>query len=121
MRNLLIILMLMFGTQATASKYVCNVTAKTVCGELGCESSKILNDDFRIIDEHKRTYEIGTDQFSLAGTESSGAFIIFKVGSSGFIKISTIDAELVGLKRGQFLEVRDTFLNTITSWGICNF
>jgi hypothetical protein len=121
MRNLLIILMLMFGTQATAGKYVCNVTAKTVCGELGCESSEILNDDFRIIDEDKRTYEIGTDEFSLAGSETSGAFIFFKVGSSGFIKISTIDEELVGLKRGQFLEVRDTFLNTITSWGICSF
>ena len=49
MRNFFTILMLMFGTQATASKYVCNVTAKTVCGELGCESSKILNDDFQVM------------------------------------------------------------------------
>jgi len=111
----------MFGTQATASKYVCNVTAKTVCGKLGCESSEILNDDFRIIDEDKRTYEIGTDEFSLAGSETSGAFKIFKVGSAGFIKIITIDAEPLELKRGQFLEVRDLMLNTVSSWGICNF
>ena len=94
---------------------------KKVCAELGCESAEILNDDFRIINEQQKTYEIGSDMFSLAGSKTSGAFKIFKVGSSGFIKIITINAEPFGLKRGQFLEVRDTMLSTISSWGVCSF
>ena len=121
MRTFLTIIMLIFATQTMADKYECNVTAKSVCGELGCESTKILNDDFRIINEEQKTYEIGSDKFSLGGSETSGAFKFFKVGSSGFIKIITIDAEPLGLKRGQFLEVRDFMLTTISSWGICSF
>ena len=121
MRTILTILTLMFATQTMAEKYVCNVTAKSVCGELGCESAEILNDDFRIIDENQKTYEIGSDKFSLVSSETSGAFKIFKVGSAGFIKIITIDAKPLELKRGQFLEVRDLMLNTVSSWGICNF
>ena len=82
---------------------------------------EILGDDFRIINEAQQTYEIGSDKFPLRGSEDSGVFKIFKVGSAGFIKIVTMDADLAGLKRGQFVEVRDTFLSAISSWGTCLF
>ena len=104
-----------------ADKYVCNITKKYVCSELGCEPSEILGDDFRIINETLETYEIGSDEFPLKGSENSGVFKIFKFGSSGFIKIVTMDVDLSGLKRGQFMEVRDIWLAAITSWGNCLF
>jgi hypothetical protein len=103
-------------------KYVCQVTKKQFCGEKECKSIKILDDDYRIIDVPTRKYHIGKDVFNLESLEHSGTFIIFKVGGVGYLKMNYLEySELTGMKRGQFLEVRDTFLSTITSWGICKF
>jgi len=121
MRYIFIILTLMLATPAMADKYVCHTIKKTACQALGCKAMEVLPDDFRIINEEQRTYEIETDKISLSSSETSGAFKIFKFGATSFIKISTIDAKAVELKRGQFLEVRDIGLLTISSWGTCKF
>lgn len=104
-----------------AEKYVCQVIAKKACDESGCKDIKILGDDYRIIDKESRIYAIGTDQFPLEEAKISGAFEIFKVGGAGFMKMIYIDEPLTQLKRGQFIEVRDTFLSVIISNGLCKF
>ena len=104
-----------------ADRYVCQVNAKKVCNDKGCKDVEILGDHYRIIDKRSGTYSIGKDQFRLEGTEVAGAFEIFKVGGVSFMKMSVFDIPLTGLKRGQFLEVRDTFLSVVTSFGICTF
>ena len=105
-----------------ADKYVCQVTKKQFCSEKECKSAKVLDDDYRIIDVPARTYTIGKDTFGLEGLEQSGAFLIFKVGGAGYMKMYFLeDSEFTGMKRGQFLENRDTFLSSIVSWGVCKF
>ena len=81
-----------------------------VCNDNGCKDVEILGEDYRIIDKRSGTYSIGKDQFRLEGTEVSVAFEIFKFGGASFMKMSVLDEPLTGVKRGQFLEVRDTLL-----------
>ena len=104
-----------------ADRYVCAVETKKSCNEKGCKDIQILGDDYRIIDKGSRTYTIGKDQFPLEDAKISGAFEIFKVGDSGFLKMIYIDEPITQLKRGQFIEVRDMFLSIITSYGLCKF
>ena len=92
-----------------------------VCGKLGCKKSELPTDNYRIIDKYTKTYSIGKDTFSLDETTSSGIFKIFKTGSVSFIKIVTMDEPLTGMKRGEFIEVRDTLLVSIISHGKCKF
>ena len=107
---------------AGADKYVCQVTKKQFCSEKECNVAKVLDDDYRIIDTSTRKYTIGKDTFELEGLEQSGAFLIFKVGGAGYMKMYFMEtSEITGMKRGQFLENRDTFLSSIISWGICKF
>ena len=127
MRNLTAILCLtvvslvLSSPSFAADRYVCQVNAKKVCNDKGCKDVEILGDHYRIIDKRSGTYSIGKDQFRLEGTQVSGAFEIFKVGGVSFMKMSVLDEPLTGLKRGQFLEVRDMFLSAVTSYGICRF
>lgn len=102
-------------------RYVCDVKSKHFCGKLGCNQSKLPTDNYRIIDENTKTYSIGKDTFSLDETTSSGIFKIFKTGSVSFMKIVTMDEKLTGMKRGEFIEVRDTLLVSIISHGRCKF
>lgn len=107
-----------------ANKYVCQVSFKKVCSEKGCKDAKILGDDYRIIDVSAKTYIIGDQKFKLEGISSSGIFKYFYVGGAGFMKMVEMGQsikDLIEIKRGEFIEVRDTFLSTITSWGICKF
>ena len=94
---------------------------KYFCGKLGCNQSKLPTDNYRIIDENTKTYSIGKDTFSLDDSTFSGIFKIFKTGSVSFIKIVTMDEPLTGMKRGEFIEVRDTLLVSIISHGKCKF
>ena len=105
-----------------ADKYVCQVNKKKNCGEQVCEDTKILEDDYRIIDTINKTYTIGKDVFELSEVSSSGAFTTFKVGGAGYMKMYWMKKnDLIKFERGQFMEVRDTFLTSIISWGICKF
>lgn len=104
-----------------ADRYVCQVDTKRMCSETGCEEMEILEDDYRIIDKQSRSYTIGTDNFPLEDAKVAGAFEFFKVGGAGFMKMILIDEPMTGLKRGQFIEVRDTFLSVVTSYGVCRF
>ena len=98
------------------------MSEKKICNEKECKSTKILGDDYRIIDIKAGTYSIGNDVFQLEGREVSGAFEIFKVGGAAYMKMNYLESsELTGMKRGEFVEVRDSFLTTFTSWGICRF
>ena len=129
MKNLLLIFTLLFtsvflspNVALGADKYVCQVTKKQFCSEKECKITKVLDDDYRIIDTSARKYTIGKDTFDLEGLEQSGAFLIFKVGGAGYMKMYFLEtSECTGMKRGQFLENRDTFLSSIISWGICKF
>ena len=65
---------------------------------------------------------IGKDVFELSEVSSSGAFTTFKVGGAGYMKMYWMKKnDLIKFERGQFMEVRDTFLTSIISWGICKF
>ena len=102
-------------------RYVCQVETKQVCKKTGCVDLKLENDDYRIIDTRSQTYTIGKKTFPLAGEENSGAFKIFKVGESDFLKLLTIDAPITQKKRGEFIEVKDMFLKSFISHGTCKF
>lgn len=104
-----------------ADRYVCHVDVKRICGTKDCKEIEVLGDDYRIIDKISRTYLIGNDQFRLEEFKTSGVFEIFNFGGASFMKMSIIDEPLSGLKRGQFIEVRDTFLSVLNSYGICKF
>ena len=120
---LLILAFTIFSFSSFASnKYVCQVNKKKNCGEQACENTKVLDDDYRIIDTINKTYTIGKDVFELVEVSSSGAFTIFKVGGAGYMKMYWMKKnDLLNIERGQFMEVRDTFLTSIISWGICKF
>jgi hypothetical protein len=105
-----------------ADKYVCQVDTKKNCGEKVCENTKVLDDDYRIIDTVKKTYTIGKDVFDLEKVSSSGIFTIFKVGGAGYMKMNWMEKDdLMILEKGKFMEVRDLFLTSIISWGTCKF
>ena len=126
MKTLLTLLTCLFILSPTvvigANKYVCQVTKKQFCSETECKVAKVLDDDYRIIDTSTRKYTIGKKTFDLEGLEQSGAFLIFKVGGAGYMKMYSMEtSEFTGMKQGQFLENRDTFLSSIVSWGVCKF
>ena len=82
---------------------------------------EVAGDDYRIVDEGRGMYAIGKQEFPLTGSTSSGIFKYLKTGGASFIKIVQFDESLTGMTRGQFIEVRDTFLITVISWGTCKF
>ena len=105
-----------------ADKYVCHVNKKNVCGGGICEDTKVLKDDYRIIDTINETYTIRKNVFKLENVSSSGIFTIFKVGSAAYMKMHWMKKDfLMNLERGQFMEVIDDELTSKISWGICKF
>ena len=102
-------------------RYVCDVISKHLCDKLGCKKLELPTDNYRIIDENTKTYSVGKKTWSLDETISSGIFKIFKTGSVSFMKMNTMDEPVTKMKRGEFIEVRDTFLVTIISNGRCKF
>ena len=102
-------------------RYVCDVTSKHLCDKLGCKKIKLPSDNYRIIDENTKTYTVGKKTWSLDKTISSGIFKIFKTGKVSFLKMNTMDEPVTGMERGEFIEVRDTFLVTFISYGKCKF
>ena len=87
----------------------------------GCADIKLEKDDYRIIDTKSKTYTIGTDTFPLEGVRYSGVFKIFTVGTSGFLKMTEMDEPITQKKGGEFIGVRDMFLKSFISHGICKF
>jgi hypothetical protein len=90
----------------------CDVDTKNYCAEGGCKSLP-PNDEYILVNTDNETYSLCVNGrpkcqvLKLRGGQVSGAFFIFKLGGASFMKMSTSDVELVNLKRGQFLEVRD--------------
>ena len=124
MRELVIFTMsfLVFSPSAFAvDRYVCLVETKQVCKKTGCADIKLEKDDYRIIDTKSKTYTIGTDTFPLEGVRYSGVFKIFTVGTSGFLKMTEMDEPITQKKGGGFIGVRDMFMKSFISHGICKF
>ena len=106
----------------SAEKYICQVNVKKYCNQKTCKNMVIPNDDYRIIDIVAETYAIGTDIFKLEDVNSAGMFTIFKVGGAGYMKMNWMNKDsITNLEIGQFMEVRDTFLTSIISYGVCKF
>jgi len=122
MFRLFLISLLVYSSAAfSADKYVCTVDKKTICSDGVCKSMALEPDDYRIVDVRARTYQMGSDIVDLNGIRQSGIFNYFLIGASSFMKVVTTDIEDYRDTRGSFVEVRDTFLSIITSYGVCKF
>ena len=116
-RYILVSLLVYSSAAFSADKYVCTVDKKTICSDGVCESMPLEPDDYRIVDTQARTYQMGSDTIDLNGVSASGAFNYFHIGGASFMKVWVLEGD----NRGSFVEVRDTFLSVITSFGVCKF
>jgi len=126
MRILTVLILVLFTTSVWGqTRYVCQVNEKMTCSENGCEKPRILDVDYRIIDEDKKLYSVisslGSDEHELIARSMPGAFLIFNFTNSSYIKILQMDVPPMELKRGDFIESRDLGLTTVLSWGTCEF
>ena len=82
---------------------------------------EVESNDYQIFDEATGIYLIGREEHPLTSSTTSGIFKYLKTSGASFIKIVVIDVELLDFLKGDFLEVRDTYLAAIISRGSCKF
>ena len=116
----LAIFLISFSSVAMSnSSYTCTVEKSLICSINGCEDQEV--DDHFIVDEARQTFSLGMEVTPITSSETLGIFRIFKSGNLADTKIALSDVEIIGLKRGSFVSVKDVMLISYVSYGVCDF
>lgn len=115
---------ILFGILSTSagSQFFCTVASKQVCGASGCVASRILDDDYRVINLETNSVMLGRDEFAIKQHYMTGAFDVYELGSgTAFLKVVRTEVPLMDLNKGDFIEQRDSVLTSVLSWGSCQY
>ena len=128
MRNSILLgpvfVMLLFA-EVRAETFQCEIAKKTWCAKSGCNSGAGKG-EYVVINTDNQTYSLCVHGKSkcqilkLKGARAFGAFVSFKFGGNGYLKMTLIDSPApVKLNKGEFMEIRDNLLGAMTSYGNC--
>jgi hypothetical protein len=101
------------------STYTCTVEKSLMCSINGCTDQEV--NGHIIVDEARQTFSLGMEVTPITSSETLGIFRIFKSGNLSYTKIALSDVEIIGLKRGSFVSVKDLMLMSYVSYGVCDF
>jgi len=115
---------IMISGTAHADLLRCNVEIKKWCDASKCNEG-VGGGEYSLVNTNNGTYSLcvsGKDDcqiLQILEASPSGAFRLIKFGGSSFIKIAILTDDFSGLKKGRFMEVRDSMLGVISSFGTC--
>ena len=112
------------SSSAFATTLRCNVDTKNWCSAAGCNQGP-GDGEYVIINTDNQTYslcKIGKDDCDVLVLNSgrqSGAFMMFDFGGASFLKMALMDVDPMNIKEGEFIEVRDSMVGAMNSFGSC--
>ena len=74
MKQILVIIIMLFSTPAYADNFICNVKVKKACDVKVCNSAEILDDDFRLINEYSYKIVFVSDKAKIKSQYQVGIF-----------------------------------------------
>jgi hypothetical protein len=108
---------------ASAQTTTCAVQWKAICGDMKCVRDKPANEMVRY-NLATSIYELfdGAGKYQrhlIEAAAPSGAFLIIRYSGVNYLKVSQTRSAILDIAPGQFIEVRHSFLSSITSGGTC--
>ena len=109
---------------ALAKTLRCNVDTKNWCDAHGCNHGP-GDGEYVIVNTDNETYSLckigkpDCDILVLKGAREYGAFITYQFGGSSYLKMAHMDVELLEIEAGTFIEVRDSMVGAMNSFGSC--
>jgi hypothetical protein len=107
-----------------SADWICKPAWKGVCGKQDCQRGAPEGELIRV-QRDNGTYQLCTlstgkcDAYKIDDIEQAGAFEFIRFNGVSYLKVATIAVELMGLEEGEFLEVRNGMLASISSGGQC--